>query len=186
LLGTLQRPRKRRTPFPSGPDNFYIGDERLRSTNGIKLPSITPRWAASIKVKVDVTRDASARPYLEEPTETDDGKVPALEAGLDKEHARANLNRLDFSSGIGSSGRNRFMGRPLAKSPFVLLALALWILACPTSQSDDDELNLLNQQVQALFKQGKYQEAIPVAEKFVEVAKRARGSGAARDCRCPE
>ena len=27
-------------------------------------------------------------------------------------------------------GRNRFMARPLAKSPFVLLALGLWILAC--------------------------------------------------------
>jgi tetratricopeptide (TPR) repeat protein len=67
------------------------------------------------------------------------------------------------------------MARPLAKSPFVLLALGLWILACPASQSDDDEFNLLNQQVQTLYKQGKYQEAIPVAEGAVEVAKRARG-----------
>ena len=67
------------------------------------------------------------------------------------------------------------MARPLAKSPFVLLALGLWILACPASQSDDDEFNLLNQQVQTLFKQGKYQEAIPLAEKAVEVAKRVRG-----------
>jgi hypothetical protein len=40
-----------------------------------------PRWAASIKVKVDVTRGASAHlTNLEEPTATDDGKVPALVA----------------------------------------------------------------------------------------------------------
>ena len=67
------------------------------------------------------------------------------------------------------------MARPLAKSPFVLLALGLWILACAASQSDDDEFNLLNQQVQTLFKQGKYQEAIPLAEKAVEIAKRVYG-----------
>ncbi len=67
------------------------------------------------------------------------------------------------------------MARPLAKSPFVLLALGLWILACPASQSDDDEFNLLNQQGQTLYKQGKYQEAIPLAEKAVEIAKRVYG-----------
>ena len=67
------------------------------------------------------------------------------------------------------------MARSLAKSPFVLLALGLWILACPASQSDDDEFNLLNQQVQTLFKEGKYQEAIPLAEKAVELAKRVYG-----------
>src|SRR5271165_490361 len=67
------------------------------------------------------------------------------------------------------------MARPLAKSPFVLLALSLWILACPASRSDDDDFNLLNQQVQTLFKQGKYQEAIPLAGKAVELAKRVYG-----------
>src|SRR5208282_139567 len=67
------------------------------------------------------------------------------------------------------------MARPLVKSPFVLLALALWILACPASQSDDAEFNLLNQQVHKLFEQGKYQEAIPLAEKAVELAKRVYG-----------
>jgi tetratricopeptide (TPR) repeat protein len=67
------------------------------------------------------------------------------------------------------------MARPLAKSPFVLLALSLWILACPATQSDDDELNLLNQQVQTLFKQGKYQEAIPHAQKAVELSERVHG-----------
>ena len=58
------------------------------------------------------------------------------------------------------------MARPLAKSPFVLLALGLGILACPAS---------LTQQVQTLFKQGRYQEAIPIAERAVEVAKRVPG-----------
>jgi tetratricopeptide (TPR) repeat protein len=72
-------------------------------------------------------------------------------------------------------GGNTFMARPLAKSPFVLLALSLWILACPASRSDDDDFNLLNQQVQTLFKQGKYKEAIPLAEEAVELARRVRG-----------
>jgi tetratricopeptide (TPR) repeat protein len=67
------------------------------------------------------------------------------------------------------------MPRPLTKSPFVLLALGLWILACSASQSDDDEFNSLNQQVHKLFQQGKYQEAIPLAEKAVELAKRVYG-----------
>jgi len=58
----------------------------------------------------------------------------------------------------------------------VLLALGLLVLACPASQSDDDEFNLLNQQVQTLFKQGKYQEAIPLAEKAVELTKRVYGA----------
>src|ERR1700686_2782066 len=91
--------------------------------------------------------------------------------GSDEGHRQPNLDHLDFSSDVGSSGiENRFMARPLAKSTFVLLALSLWILACPASQSDDDDFNLLNQQVQTLFKQGKYQEAIPLAEKAVALA----------------
>ena len=67
------------------------------------------------------------------------------------------------------------MARPLAKSPFVLLALGLWILACSASLAEDDDPNALNQQVNQLIEQGKYQEAIPIAERAVEVAKRARG-----------
>ena len=67
------------------------------------------------------------------------------------------------------------MARPLAKSPFVLLALGIWILACSASQSDEEELHLLNQQVLTLYKQGKYKEAIPLAEKAVELAKRVYG-----------
>ena len=57
----------------------------------------------------------------------------------------------------------------------MLLALGLWILACPASQSGNDEFKLLNQQVQTLYQQGKYQEAIPLAEKAVELAKRVYG-----------
>ena len=68
------------------------------------------------------------------------------------------------------------MARPLAKSPFVLLALGLWILACSASLAEDDDPNALNQQVNQLIEQGKYQEAIPTAERAVEVAKRTRGS----------
>jgi tetratricopeptide (TPR) repeat protein len=52
----------------------------------------------------------------------------------------------------------------------VLLALGLWILACPASSAEDDDPNALNQQVAQLFEQGKYQEAIPITEKALEVA----------------
>jgi tetratricopeptide (TPR) repeat protein len=61
------------------------------------------------------------------------------------------------------------------KSLFLLLTLCLWIFAGPASLAEDDDPNALNQQVNQLIKQGKYQEAIPIAEKAVEVAKRVRG-----------
>ena len=67
------------------------------------------------------------------------------------------------------------MTRPLAKPTFALLALGLWILACPASLAKGDDPNALNQQVSELIAQGKYQEAIPIAERAVEVAKRFRG-----------
>ena len=65
------------------------------------------------------------------------------------------------------------MARPLAKSPFVLLALGLWILACAASLAEDDDPNALNQQVNQLVAQGKYREAIPFAERAVEASKRS-------------
>jgi len=68
------------------------------------------------------------------------------------------------------------MARPLAKSPFVLLALALWILACPASLAEDHDPDALNEQVSELIEQGRYQEAIFIAERALEVAKRTRGS----------
>ena len=67
------------------------------------------------------------------------------------------------------------MTRPLAKSLSVLLAVGFWILACPASWAEDDDPNALNQQVTQLIEQGKYQEAIPIAERAVEVSKRVRG-----------
>src|ERR1700738_3226238 len=67
------------------------------------------------------------------------------------------------------------MARPPAKSLFVLLTLCLWIFACPASLAEDDDPNALNQQVNQLIEQGKYQEAIPIGERAVEVAKRTRG-----------
>jgi tetratricopeptide (TPR) repeat protein len=57
----------------------------------------------------------------------------------------------------------------------VLLALGLLILACPASLAEDDDPNALNQQVTQLIEQGKYREAIPIAEGALEVAKRVRG-----------
>ena len=67
------------------------------------------------------------------------------------------------------------MARLLAKSPGVLLALGLWILLCPALLAEDDDPNALNQQVNQLIVQGKYQEAIPIAERAIEVSKRVRG-----------
>lgn len=69
------------------------------------------------------------------------------------------------------------MGRALAKSPFVLLALSIWILGSPwASLAKDDHATALNQQVNQLIEQGKYQEAAPIAERALAVAKRTRGA----------
>src|SRR5208282_2764145 len=89
------------------------------------------------------------------PTTADDGRVPALVA-------KSSVSIKDMAS-------------LLAKSPFVLLALCLWILACQASLAEDDDPNALNQQVHQLIEQGKYQEAMPIAERAVKVAKRVRG-----------
>jgi tetratricopeptide (TPR) repeat protein len=67
------------------------------------------------------------------------------------------------------------MDRSLAKSPIGLLAFGLWVLACPASSAQDDDPNALQQQLNQLIGQGKYQEAIPIAERAVEVAKRTEG-----------
>jgi tetratricopeptide (TPR) repeat protein len=62
-----------------------------------------------------------------------------------------------------------------ATSPFVLLALGLLILACTAALAENDDLTALNQQVKQLVEQGKYQEAIPIAERALEAARRTRG-----------
>jgi|SRR5271166_25268 len=67
------------------------------------------------------------------------------------------------------------MARPLAKLPCVLLAVGLWILASSASLAKDDNLKALNQRIYRLYAKGNYQEAIPLAEKAVEIARRLRG-----------
>src|ERR1700747_3339985 len=67
------------------------------------------------------------------------------------------------------------MPRPLAKSPFLLLALGLWMLACSPALAKSDHPNALNKRVNQLIERGKYQEALPIAQRALEVAKRARG-----------
>jgi len=67
------------------------------------------------------------------------------------------------------------MARLPTKSPFVLLALGLWIFACSASSAEDDDPNALNQQVKQLIEEGRYPEAVPLAEKAVELAKRVYG-----------
>ena len=67
------------------------------------------------------------------------------------------------------------MARPLTKSAFVLLALGLLILASSASLAKDDNLKALNQRIHKLIAEGKYQEAIPIAERAVELTKRTRG-----------
>jgi tetratricopeptide (TPR) repeat protein len=67
------------------------------------------------------------------------------------------------------------MDRPPTKLPFVLLAFGLWIFACPGSLAEDNDAEALNQRVTQLIGQGKYREAIPVAERAVEVSKLNRG-----------
>jgi tetratricopeptide (TPR) repeat protein len=67
------------------------------------------------------------------------------------------------------------MDRPPTKLPFVLLAFGLWIFACPASLAEDNDAEALNQRVTQLIGQGKYREAIPVAERAVEVSKLNRG-----------
>jgi hypothetical protein len=56
------------------------------------------------------------------------------------------------------------MARVPIESSFVVLALGLWILASSASLAEDDDPNALNQQVDQLIEQGKYQETIPTAD----------------------
>ena len=75
----------------------------------------------------------------------------------------------------------------IIKSPFVLLALGLWILSCPPSLAEDDP-NALDQQVNQLIEQGKYQEAIPIADEDLlrsESATDGRSAGTSRGCPGP-
>jgi Flp pilus assembly protein TadD len=59
------------------------------------------------------------------------------------------------------------MVRPLAKSSFVLIALGLCIFASSASWAEDADPKALNRQINQLIEQGKYQEAIHIAERAV-------------------
>src|SRR6516164_6075208 len=80
------------------------------------------------------------------------------------------LSELSLSSFKAHSVLQR---TPLTR--IMLLALCLWVLAFTASSAEDDGPGVLNQQAHHLIEQGKYQEALPIAEKAVVVAKRARG-----------
>ena len=62
----------------------------------------------------------------------------------------------------------------MIKLPFVLFAVGLSIFASSACLAKDD-LESLDQRIVELFEQGKYQEAIPLAEKAVKMARRLRG-----------
>ena len=53
--------------------------------------------------------------------------------------------------------------------------LCFFLAECPGSFAKDDDPNLLNQQVLTLYQRGKYREAIPIAEKLLEIRKNERG-----------
>jgi tetratricopeptide (TPR) repeat protein len=57
-----------------------------------------------------------------------------------------------------------------------LLALGIFFGEGLRSFAQDDDPDLLNRQVLKLYQEGKYQEAIPIAEKFLAMTKRTLGS----------
>src|SRR5271165_2462313 len=86
------------------------------------------------------------------------------------------MEKLDIRSDIDSgSVETIVMTQGLTKRKFVLLALGFLVFNSSTTFANDDDLEALNQRIFQLFKQGKYQEAIPLAEKAVEITRRLRG-----------
>ena len=67
------------------------------------------------------------------------------------------------------------MARPLATVTFVLLALGLWLFAASASWVKQDNLRALDQRIYKLYEEGKYREAIPLAEQAVATARRLHG-----------
>ena len=81
------------------------------------------------------------------------------------------MEKLDIRSDIDSgSVETIVMTQGLTKRKFVLLALGFLVFNSSTTFANDDDLEALNQRIFQLFEQGKYQEAIPIAEKALEVA----------------
>src|SRR5271157_2024298 len=86
------------------------------------------------------------------------------------------MEKLDIRSDIDSgSVETNVMTQGLTKRKFVLLALGFLVFNSSTTFANDGDLEALNQRIFQLFKQGKYQEAIPLAEKAVETTRRLRG-----------
>jgi hypothetical protein len=86
------------------------------------------------------------------------------------------LSVFDFSFGhCFVSVENRLMAPPLAKPPFVLLALCLWIFASSACLAHADDLDSLNQRILKLSAEGGYQESIALVKKAVEIVKPVRG-----------
>ena len=69
----------------------------------------------------------------------------------------------------------RLLVQARAKWLVLLAGLGFFISECPRLFAQINDPGLLNQQVNKLYQEGKYQEAIPIAERAVEVAKRVRG-----------
>ena len=65
--------------------------------------------------------------------------------------------------------------RTATKGLLLLLALVLFLGACPRAFARNDDPDLLNEQVLQLYQEGKYQQAIPIAEKLLAIKKRSRG-----------
>jgi len=57
----------------------------------------------------------------------------------------------------------------------MLLAFGLWVLAYQVASAEDDDPKALGRQVDQLIEQGKYREAIPIAEREVAAARRTSG-----------
>jgi hypothetical protein len=65
--------------------------------------------------------------------------------------------------------------KPLRTPLAFLITLALWVLALPTIFAQEEDLNTLNQEISKLAGAGKFKEALPIAERAVEVSKRTHG-----------
>jgi tetratricopeptide (TPR) repeat protein len=65
--------------------------------------------------------------------------------------------------------------RTAIKGLLLILALGLSLGACSRSFARDNDPDLLDQQVLKLYQEGKYQEAIPIAEKLLAIRKRTLG-----------
>src|SRR5258708_20873945 len=71
--------------------------------------------------------------------------------------------------------RRWFLAQTLAKWLVLLLGLDLFVGGCPRSFAQNNDSGLLNQQQNKLYQEGKYQEAIPIAEKLLAIRAKELG-----------